>query len=84
MLIIEKAQDSSGAYCKMEQMMNSNTPAAVAPFKMSDEQAWRNRIVDVQEKKRLERTYEEEMHFKAYVRQKKMEEEARARANRWQ
>ncbi len=86
MLIVEKV-DVSGECCKMERMINSYTPTEMPSiFKMSDEQTWNNKIVETQEKKRLERTYDEEIRFNAYVRQKKMEEEARvrARANRWQ
>ena len=83
MLIVEK-MDASGECCKMERMVNSYTPIEMPSIlKVSDEQAWINRVIDAQEKKRLERTYDEEIRFKAYVRQKKMEEEARARANKW-
>lgn len=71
MLIIEKTADASGAYCKLEDSMNSYKPVKVDILKMTPAQEWNNKVVLELESRRLKRTPDEEARFQAYVREKK-------------
>ncbi len=78
MLIIEKPADASGAYCRLEDSMNSYAPVKVDILKMTPTQEWNNKVLMELEARRLKRTPDEEARFQAYVREKQWREAQQA------